>query len=71
MRPAGADDRTSTHAVVGVRRYAAVEFDGPSRRVRRVVSMFGTARDAELCAIELGWQDYAVGPASIVVGLRD
>jgi hypothetical protein len=65
------DERTSTHAVISVSRYAAVEFDGASRRVRRVVSMFGTAKAAELCAIELGWQDYAVAPASIVVNLRD
>jgi hypothetical protein len=39
-------DRTATHAVIGVRRFAAVEFDGPGRRVRRVVSPFGDARAA-------------------------
>ena len=64
---AGVDE----HAVISVSRYAAVEFDGPSRRVRRVASMFPTAKDAELFAIEQGWPDYAVGPASIVVSLRD
>lgn len=65
--PAGGD----AHAVVGLDRYAAVEFDGESRRVRRVASMFPTAKAAELFAIEQGWPDYAVGPASIVVSLRD
>lgn len=60
-----------TRPVVGVDRYAAVEFDGASRRVRRVTSMFPTAKAAELFAIEQGRPDYAVGPASIVVSLRD
>lgn len=63
----GADEQ----AVISVSRYAAVEFDGASRRVRRVASMFPTAKAAELFAIEQGWSDYAVGPASIVVSLRD
>jgi hypothetical protein len=63
--------RTSRHAVVGVRRFAAVEFDGPGRQVRRVVSMFTDARAAELFAIEAGWSDYAVASASIVASLRE
>lgn len=67
MTSAGTDE----HAVIGIDRYAAVEFDGASRRVRRVASMFPTAKAAELFAIEQGWPDYAVGPASIVVCLQD
>jgi hypothetical protein len=65
------DERSSAHAVIGVRRFAAVEFDGPSRRVRRVVSLFADARTAELFAVEQGWSDYAVAPAAIVVSLRE
>ena len=64
--------RASSHAVIGgLRRFAAVEFDGPSRRVRRPVSMFADGRTAELFAVEQGWDDYAVGPAVIVLGLRE
>lgn len=71
MSRAWLDDRSSTHVVVSVRRYAVVEFDGESRRVRRVVSMFDSAVTADLFAVEQGWADYAVGPASIVTSLRD
>lgn len=71
MSPASVDERTSTYAVISVRRFAAVEFDGDGRRVRRVVTMFATAKEAELFAIEQGWPDWAVAPASLVAALRD
>lgn len=62
--------RSSKHVVVSVSRWAAVEFEGASRRVRRVVSMFDTAA-ADLFAAEQGWTDYAVGPAALVSRLRE
>jgi hypothetical protein len=68
----GNGDRSSTHAVLATSpRFAAVEFDGPSRRVRRVVTLFASPQTAELFAVESGWSDWAVGPASIVTALRD
>ncbi len=65
---ANRDDGT---AVVSVRRFALVEFDGPGRRVRRVVTMFASELTAELFAVEQGLTDYAVAPASILVSLRE
>lgn len=44
--------------------YAAVEFEGPSRRVRRVVTGFTYAYAAELYAEHNGWPDYTVSPAA-------
>lgn len=61
----------STSSVVSVRRFALVEFDGPGRQVRRVVTMFGSELTAELFAVEQGMADYAVAPASILVSLRE
>lgn len=61
-----ADD---TASVVRVRRFALVEFDGPGRQVRRVVTMFASELTAELFAVEQGVTDYAVAPASLVVPL--
>lgn len=58
-------------AVVSVRRFALVEFDGPGRRVRRVVTMFASEMTAELFAVELGLTDFVVAPASILVSLRE
>jgi hypothetical protein len=58
-------------AVVGVRRFAVVEFDGRGRRVRRVVTMFASELTAELFAVEHGMVEYAVAPASILVSLRE
>lgn len=60
-----------TSAVVGVRRFAVVEFDGPGQRVRRVVTMFSSELTAELFAVEHGMAVYAVAPASILVSLRE
>lgn len=56
---------------VGVRRFAVVEFEGASRRVRRVVTLFASPQTAELFAVESGWTDWTVGPASIVTALRE
>jgi hypothetical protein len=58
-------------SVVSVRRFALVEFDGPGRRVRRVVTMFASAVTAELFAVEQGLPDFVVAPASILVSLRE
>ena len=58
-----------TASVVSVRRFALVEFDGPGRQVRRVVTMFASELTAELFAVEQGVTDYAVAPASLVVPL--
>lgn len=55
--------------VVSVRRFALVEFDGPGRRVRRVVTMFASELTAELFAVEQGTTDYVVAPAALVVPL--
>lgn len=63
-----ADDSS---VVVGVRRFAVVEFDGPGRHVRRVVTMFASELTAELFAVEHGMAGYAVAPASILVSLRE
>ena len=72
MTGAGTDgERSSTHTVVSSPRYAVVEFDGLSRRVRRVVTLFGSPQTAELWAVESGWSDYVVAPARIVTALRD
>lgn len=60
-----------TASVVSVRRFALVEFDGPGRRVRRVVTMFVSAMTAELFAVEQGLTDFVVAPASILVSLRE
>ena len=62
---------SSGRPVVNVRRFALVEFDGPGRRVRRVVTMFASAMTAELFAVEQGLTDFAVAPASILVSLRE
>lgn len=64
-------DLADAAAVVSVRRYALVEFDGPGRRVRRVVTMFASAMTAELFAVELGLTDFVVAPASLLVSLRE
>ena len=72
MTGSGTDgERSSTHTVVSSPRYAVVEFDGPGRRVRQVVALFGSAQTAERWAVESGWPDYAVAPALIVTALRD
>lgn len=68
-QPATTEDDTA--AVVGIRRFAVVEFDGPGRRVRRVVTMFASAMTAELFAVEQGLTDFAIAPASILVSLRE
>lgn len=47
-------------------RYAAVAFEGDSRRVRRVVAGFASVPSAELYAVEQGWPDFGIGPASTV-----
>jgi hypothetical protein len=47
-------------------RYAAVEFEGDSRRVRRVVTGFVSLPTAELYAVEQGWPDFAIGPSATV-----
>ena len=69
------DERSSTHAVLSAGpRFAVVEFDGSFRGtppVRRVVTLFGSEQTAELFAVESGWSDYAVAPASIVTALRE
>lgn len=65
------DSPTDGDAVVSVRRFALVEFDGPGRRVRRVVTMFASAVTAELFAVEQGLSDFVVAPASILVSLRE
>jgi hypothetical protein len=57
--------------VVSVRRFALIEFDGPGRRVRRVVTMFASELTAELFAVEQGVAEYAVAPASVLVSLTD
>jgi hypothetical protein len=68
----GADgERSSTHVVVTSPRYAVVEFTGPGRAVRQVVTLFASPETAELWAVEQGWSYYAVAPASIVTALRD
>lgn len=64
-------DRSSTHVEVIARRYAVVEFTGPGREVRRVVSLFASQPTAELWAVEHGWTEYAVAPASVVTALQD
>jgi hypothetical protein len=64
----GTDDGPS---VVNVRRFALVEFDGPGRRVRRVVTMFASLMSAELFAVEQGLTEFIVAPASILVSLRE
>ncbi len=71
MTSADADERSSTHTVITKRRFAVVLFDGPGRRVRRVVSLFADPRTAELFAVEQGWSEFAVAPASIVTSLRE
>lgn len=65
------DGPTDGAAVVSVRRFALVEFDGPGRRVRRVVTMFASAVTAELFAVEQGLSDFVVAPASILASLRE
>jgi hypothetical protein len=52
-------------------RFAVVEFAGPGREVRRVVMLFASAQTAELFAVESGWLDYAIAPASNVTALRE
>lgn len=47
-------------------RYAAAEFEGDSRRIRRVVTGFVSIPTAELFALEQGWPDFGIGPASMV-----
>jgi hypothetical protein len=42
-----------THA-----RFAVLEFAGPGREVRRVVTLFGSASTAELFAVESSWSNY-------------
>ena len=64
-------ERSSTHVVVSSPRFAVIEFAGPGRAVRRVVVLFASPETAELWAVEQGWPDYAVAPASIVTALRD
>jgi len=66
-----AGDLSDAAPVVSVRRFALVEFDGPGRRVRRVVTMFASAMTAELFAVEQGVTDFVVAPASILVSLRE
>ena len=66
--PGGPGD---TAPVVSVRRFALVEFEGPGRQVRRVVTMFASAMTAELFAVEQGLTDFAVAPASLLVSLRE
>ena len=58
-------------ALVSVRRFALVEFDGSGRQVRRVVTMFVSATTAELFAVEQGLADFVVAPASVLVSLRE
>ncbi len=58
-------------AVVRVRSFAVVEFDGPGRRVRRVVTMFASEMTAELFAVEQGMAEYVIAPASVLVSLAD
>jgi len=57
------------HAAIDVRRLALVVFDGPGRRVRRVIATFADTMAAELFAVEQGWPDFAVAPASLVLPL--
>jgi hypothetical protein len=65
------EERSSTHAVLSAgARFAVVEI-GPGHKVRRVVTLFGSEQTAELFAVESGWSDFAVAPASIVTALRD
>jgi hypothetical protein len=64
-------DLSDAAAVVSVRRFALVEFDGRGRRVRRVVTMFTSAMTAELFAVEQGLTDFVVAPASVLVSLRE
>lgn len=64
-------DSGDTSAAVNVRRFALVEFDGPGRQVRRVVTMFASVATAELFAVEQGLADFAVAPASVLVSLRE
>lgn len=71
MNRGGTGDLSDAAAVVSVRRFALVEFDGPGRRVRRVVTMFASAMTAELFAVEQGVTDFVVAPASILVSLRE
>jgi hypothetical protein len=66
-----ADGRTGTASVVSVRRFALVEFDGPGRQVRRVVTMFASEMTAELFAVEQGIASFAVAPAELLVSLTD
>ena len=60
-----------TASVVSVRRFALVEFDGPGRQIRRVVTMLASAMTAELFAVENGLTDFAVAPAALLVSLRE
>lgn len=69
--PGGSANLDDGMAVVSVRRFALVEFEGPGRRVRRVVTMFASPMTAELFAVEQGLTEYAVAPASILVSLRE
>lgn len=65
------DERSSTHTVVtSSPRFAVVQLD-PGHEVRRVVTLFGSAETAELFAVESGWPNYPVAPASIVTALHD
>lgn len=46
--------------------YAAIEFDGDSRRVHQVVAGFAYAYAAELYARHQAWSDYTIGPVAVV-----
>ena len=74
-QPTHTGERSSTHAVLSSGpRFAVVEFDGSFHGipgVHRVVTLFGSAETAELFAVESGWSDYVVAPASIVTALRE
>lgn len=71
MSPAEPEEPTAARPVVSVRRFALVEFNGPGRRVRRVVTTFASEATAELFAVEQGLADYVVAPASVLVSLRE
>ena len=72
VQPGCGDNPRALDAVaIPSARYAAVCFEGAGRQVRRVVTLFDDPHTADLFAIEQGWSDYAVGPASLVLPLRD